>query len=69
MSRVEIDQEQCKSCELCVNFCNQDCLTIGDQINSSGYRYVVYNGNECKGCGLCGEMCPDLAILVYKSKK
>ncbi len=69
MSRVVIEKERCKSCELCVNYCPQDCLSIGDRINPSGYLYVVYDGDECKGCGLCAEMCPDVAIQVYKSKK
>ena len=67
MGKVEIDKERCKSCELCITFCNKECLAIGDEMNTSGYLVVsVVNADDCKGCGLCGEMCPDTAITVYK---
>ena len=67
MSKVVIDQERCKACELCVTFCNQECLALGGEMNSAGYFAVSFLKPEtCKGCGLCAEMCPDLAIQVWK---
>ena len=67
MPKVEIDKERCKQCELCITFCNHECLGVGDEMNSSGYFSVcVVDAESCKGCGLCAEMCPDVAIAVWK---
>lgn len=67
MPKVIIDKERCKTCELCVTFCNRKCLAVGEEMNSSGYFAVcVVAADQCNGCGLCGEMCPDTAIEVYK---
>ncbi len=67
MAKVVIDKERCKQCELCIAFCNKECLGPGDEMNSAGYFAVcVVNAEDCKGCGLCAEMCPDTAIEVYK---
>ena len=40
---------------------------ISDRHNQSGYFVVEFVGQEkCTGCGLCGEMCPDIAVQIYK---
>jgi 2-oxoglutarate ferredoxin oxidoreductase subunit delta len=43
-------------------------LKIGSAFNKSGYYTVEYCGEEgaCTGCALCAEMCPDVAIEVWK---
>ena len=42
-------------------------LAIGDKVNSKGYEYVVpVNPDDCIGCCICGRMCPDGAIEIYK---
>ena len=67
MPKVEIEKDRCKACELCVSFCNKECLAIGEDMNSAGYFAVEFvNAEECTGCGLCAEMCPDMAIEVWK---
>ncbi len=67
MGQVKIDQERCKECELCVRACNKHCLETGKEHNASGYYAVAFvNVDECNGCGLCAEMCPDMALEVYK---
>jgi len=67
MSKVVIDKERCKACELCAGFCPQECLKLGEEMNSAGYFAVVFVKSEaCKGCGLCAEMCPDMALEVWK---
>ncbi len=69
MIEVVINSEWCKGCGLCVHFCQQDCLSMGSEINAKGYSYPVFgNEEECNGCTACGKLCPDLAINIYKYK-
>lgn len=66
---VEIDSELCKGCEFCVDVCPEECLAMADLINSRGYRFALYEGDHCTGCGVCYYNCPEPgAIAVYKSK-
>jgi len=67
MAKVIVLEERCKSCELCVSVCARQCLRISERHNQSGYFVVEFIGAEkCTGCGLCGEMCPDIAVQIYK---
>ncbi|MDR3210493.1 MAG: 4Fe-4S dicluster domain-containing protein [Planctomycetota bacterium] len=63
--QVRIHPEECKSCSRCIDSCPVKCLRIGEALNSMGYRYVVYDGDGCVGCGNCYYSCPEpLAIEV-----
>ncbi len=65
-SRVIVDMEKCKGCELCVHFCKKDALRVSEELNSHGYHYAEANpGGECTACMVCTLVCPDLAIEVY----
>ena len=66
MPKVEINSESCKSCGYCVEFCHNNVLAIGSKVNSKGYEFVVVQNNDCIGCKMCGVICPDAAIEVYK---
>lgn len=67
MAKVIVIKERCKQCELCKNFCNQECLAVGGELNAAGYYAIEFiNPDHCKGCGLCADMCPDMALEVYK---
>jgi len=67
MAKIVVDPELCKECGLCVGVCPKKILRMGENFNSSGYRYVEqFNAEECTGCKLCSIMCPDAAIGVYK---
>ncbi len=67
MARIEIEVERCKGCGLCVDVCPEDCLSIGNEVNSAGWRVVaVVEPDKCKGCAMCAETCPDVAIEVFK---
>ena len=70
MPQVTIRAESCKSCGYCVKFCPKGVLAVGQQVNSKGYPYVVaVHPEDCIGCAvcaICGRMCPDAAIEVYK---
>ena len=67
MVKVEIVAERCKSCGYCVRFCPKHVLEIGHQVNSKGYEVVEpVRPEDCVGCAICGQMCPDGAIDVYR---
>ncbi len=67
MAKVVIVAERCKSCGYCVKFCPNQVLAIGKQVNSKGYEVVEsVKPEECTGCTICGQMCPDGAIDVYR---
>ena len=67
MAKVEIHSEICKSCGYCVKFCPKKVLAVGEKVNSKGYAYIVpANPDDCIACKMCGVICPDGAIDVYK---
>lgn len=68
MANVVINIEYCKGCELCTTACAKQLLHIGARFNKSGYYAVECRDDrgECTGCALCAEMCPDVAIEVWK---
>lgn len=67
MPKVVVIKERCKACELCITFCPQECLALGDEINSAGFYPVeLTNEDDCKSCAICSDMCPDMALEVYK---
>lgn len=68
MSRIEINPELCKACEVCLAFCPKDCIQQSDTLNRYGvYPMQMKEGAECIGCSLCATMCPDTAITVYRT--
>lgn len=67
MAKVNILSEYCKSCGLCIEACPKKILAIGDKANNKGYFAVVCTDQEkCIGCTMCGIVCPDVAIEIYK---
>jgi len=64
---VEIDEDLCKGCEICSDFCPKGVLGLSDVINKKGYYLPkTVKKNKCTGCRLCELMCPELAILISK---
>jgi 2-oxoglutarate ferredoxin oxidoreductase subunit delta len=64
---VEIDEEYCKACELCVNACPQEVLDLAqDRLNPTGYHPVELVGDSCTGCAVCALVCPEAAITVFR---
>ena len=67
MPKVIIDAERCKGCLVCVEFCPQGALEIGDATNSRGHYPVLLRDEErCNGCGLCAQVCSSVCIEVYR---
>lgn len=64
---ITIDEQFCKGCNFCVEFCPKDCIIIGDNFNSQGYQLPIFvNKEQCTACAICGKMCPESAIEVYE---
>jgi 2-oxoglutarate ferredoxin oxidoreductase subunit delta len=71
MSRIVIREDRCKGCGLCTNACPYDLVRISNHFSEKGYRPAVYvdPDAECIGCANCAAMCPDVAIVVYRTRK
>jgi len=64
---IEIDQELCKGCELCLTFCPKTVIATRGKVNSAGYVPMSFDKNgDCTGCGVCALVCPEVAIEVYR---
>ncbi len=70
MPKVSILKERCKGCGLCVLACPKHTLALGKKINAAGYTYAQFDPKAgCVGCAFCAELCPDVAIRVYKEER
>ena len=66
--RIEVDQELCKGCELCITVCPYGLIHMADHYNAKGYKpaILVDPQGSCTGCTLCAMICPDAVITVYR---
>ncbi len=65
---VDINQERCKGCDLCVVECPVSVLKLQPkEVNNRGYHYAYAADPErCIGCAACATVCPDGCITVYR---
>ena len=62
-SEVKVLVNICKGCLYCINFCPKHVLALSEDFNAKGNHYAIpQNPEECVGCGMCTEICPDAAI-------
>lgn len=67
MNSVKIDFDRCKECSYCVQFCPNQVLTNGSEINKKGYYPpVIQQIEKCIACAICARVCPEAAIEVIK---
>lgn len=58
-----IQPERCKGCGICIKFCPEKILTLGDELNSCGYPTVrMIDEKVCTHCLRCFLMCPDVVF-------
>jgi len=68
-NRLVIKKDRCKGCTLCTEVCPQGILSISEEKNEHGYRFVeAADAKECIACGFCALICPDLVFEIYKAK-
>ncbi len=68
--KVVIAKDKCKGCNLCVAVCPMKKLTVSNDLNKKGMKYVQVKDNpECSGCGLCFLVCPDCCIEIYSDDR
>ncbi len=64
---IEVDENHCKGCELCVDACPQDVLSLDmERLTPKGYHPVHLHDEGCTGCVICALVCPDAALTVYR---
>lgn len=70
MSRIEINQERCKGCGLCVGVCPKKIIALQqDRLNSRGFHPAGVDAMErCIGCAFCATICPDCCIEVWRGE-
>ncbi|MCR4431142.1 MAG: 4Fe-4S binding protein [Tepidanaerobacteraceae bacterium] len=67
MTKVEINEELCKGCGLCINFCPSKVLNYADYTNNKGYHPAkLINPEKCTGCTSCYLVCPDCCFEIYR---
>lgn len=55
--QININQERCKSCGLCIAFCPKQVFIANNQGGP-----VVDKVEQCSKCNLCVMRCPDFAL-------
>jgi 2-oxoglutarate ferredoxin oxidoreductase subunit delta len=67
---IEVKDDWCKGCNLCIDRCPVDALEESDKLNRRGIRPPkLKEKNECNYCRYCELICPDLAITVIPDKE
>jgi len=62
---ITIDEDYCKGCALCVEFCPSGVLAVSEELNRKGYYPpVVVKEHDCHGCRLCELLCPEFAVFI-----
>ena len=62
---IEINQEKCKGCGLCIIACPAGCLSFAPEFDQQGYHPVTYQGDGCRADGLCFDACPEPGAIAF----
>lgn len=65
--RIEVDENLCKACEECVEACPQKVIALDtNRLTPRGFHPAALVKEGCTGCAICGVVCPEAAITVYR---
>jgi ferredoxin len=56
-----VDPESCAGCEICVDYCQFDALSLRPED-----LYIQISEVKCVGCGVCVPQCPDSALSLVR---
>jgi len=59
--RIVVDPKRCKSCGICVALCPKNVL----ELTYPDFRCEPVRMDDCIGCLMFEQHCPDFAILCY----
>ncbi|HEY3364817.1 MAG TPA: 4Fe-4S binding protein [Symbiobacteriaceae bacterium] len=66
--KLELNENLCKGCELCVQACPRDVLAMGGNINALGYKpAAVVDAGRCTGCKACALVCPEVVFTIWQT--
>ncbi len=66
---IEIDEEICKGCGLCIGVCPRRAMEFADHINERGFHPAgLQDSDSCTGCAQCAIMCPDACIRIVRAE-
>jgi 2-oxoglutarate ferredoxin oxidoreductase subunit delta len=64
---VTLARDMCKACGFCINACPTDVFAWSTRINTQSYVPVdVVHEEQCVGCMLCFQICPDFCLNVER---
>jgi 2-oxoglutarate ferredoxin oxidoreductase subunit delta len=67
---VEVKDDWCKGCNLCIINCPRGALTISKRFNKRGiHPPEMAENNSCNNCRMCELVCPDFAITVLEGRE
>jgi 2-oxoglutarate ferredoxin oxidoreductase subunit delta len=67
---IEVKDDWCKGCNLCIDRCPLNALEESDTLNKRGIHPPrLKENNECNYCRYCELICPDLAITIIPDEK
>jgi len=58
--KIEIDEQKCDGCKICIRMCFQDVYRFDDEQSIPVVKYL----DECEACMVCEANCPRSAIDV-----
>jgi len=70
--KIVIDEARCKGCALCIIACPRNLLRLSEKLTRQGFLPAEMPAGcerDCTSCALCAQMCPDVAITVYRPGK
>jgi 2-oxoglutarate ferredoxin oxidoreductase subunit delta len=67
--KVLIQSERCKGCGICVKFCPEKILVLGDELNLYGYPAIrMVDQDACTHCLRCSLVCPDVVFAFVQEE-
>ncbi len=64
---IDVNELQCKGCELCVQACPQEVMSLDlNRLTPKGYHPAHLHAEGCTGCAICAVVCPEAALSVYR---